>query len=74
MGGEINNELIEASGRYLDYYNGSVDAQEHTRRVLDCYEHAVMLARERALDKLQIPASNVLPFPRQPEPVPDSVA
>jgi len=74
MSGEINNDLVTASDAYLDYNNYSVDAQEHVRRVLDCYTHAVMLARGRALEKLQIPASNVLPFPRRPEPVPDSVA
>lgn len=70
---EPNNELVEASDRFLDYHNRSDEAQEHVRRLLDCYEHAVMLARERALEKLEVPGAVVIEFPRQ-EFVPDSVA
>lgn len=73
MDSHPNNELIEASDRFIEYY-GSDEAREHVRRVLDSYQHAVTLARQRALEKLELPTSNVIPFPRQPESVPDSVA
>lgn len=73
MDTQPNNELVEASDRFIEFY-GSDEAREHVRRVLDCYEHAVTLARERALEKLTVPNDNVIPFPRQPAPLPDYVA
>ena len=60
----MERSLTETSDRYLDYHGHSQEAYEHVKRVLDCWEFSVDLARQRAEEKLELPLAKVIPFPR----------
>ena len=62
---KINTTLIEAGDRFLDFHQHDLASYERVHHVLDKYEAMVTLARERALEELQIP-EKVIPIQRHP--------
>lgn len=60
--------------KYLNHHRHSEEAYKHVVEVLQGYEFALELARSRAVEKLEIPNSNVLPFPAKSPPESPNVA